>query len=168
MPTAALAHGVSATDATTSPDIVARPTVSGEKAVLRSDGTAAIPKDAPAAVRKLISAANEIVGKPYKWGGGHGRLDDTGYDCSGAVSYGLVRAGLLSGPLASGSFAAALAEGSGRWITVYANADHAYLEVAGLRLDTSSIGDPGGQAGVHWRPAIGQRAGFTASHPAGL
>jgi hypothetical protein len=141
------------------------PTVSGARARLRSDGLASIPEDAPQRVRAVIAAANDIVGKPYKWGGGHGSIVDDGYDCSGAVSYALISAGLLDAPLSSGLFASVLEAGAGQDITVYGNAEHAYLEVAGLRLDTSSYGDPGGLSGVRWRPAIGQRAGFLASHP---
>ena len=87
--------------------------------MLRSDGTAAVPRDAPDRVRGLIAAANEIVGKPYRWGGGHGQLADSGYDCSGAVSYALIGAHLLPTPLSSALFAGALPAGAGRWISVY-------------------------------------------------
>ncbi len=83
--------------------------------MLRSDGTAAVPRDAPDRVRGLIAAANEIVGKPYRWGGGHGQLADSGYDCSGAVSYALIGARLLPTPLSSALFAGALPAGAGRW-----------------------------------------------------
>lgn len=142
--------------------------VRGSTAMLRTDGRAAIPHDAPVRVRAIIRAANAIIGKPYKWGGGHGRLRDTGYDCSGAVSYALIMAGQLGWPLVSGDFAKTFAPGSGRWVTVYANSGHVYMEVAGLRLDTSPVGDPTGQLGVRWRPVIGQRLGFRNRHPLGL
>jgi hypothetical protein len=167
----ASANGLAgAAAAAITPNIVGAPaaTSAGTRARIRDDGTATIPEDAPAAVRRLIAAANEIVGKPYKWGGGHGTVVDDGYDCSGAVSYALIGARLLDAPLASGALAATFDDGAGDWIAVYANADHAYLEVAGLRLDTSSVGDPSGQAGVRWRVAIGQRAGFAVRHPSGL
>jgi hypothetical protein len=144
-------------------------TIAGTTAVLRSDGTVAIPRDAPRRVQDLIAAANAIVGLPYKWGGGHGTLVDDGYDCSGAVSFALIGGGLLAGPEDSGTLAATLGvEGAGAWVTVYANADHAYLEVAGMRLDTSSVGDASGLSGVRWRPVIGQRSGFAARHVDGL
>ena len=139
-------------------------TVKGKVAYVRADGKAAIPRGAPASVRRIIAAANLIVGKPYKWGGGHARLIDRGYDCSGAVSYALIRAGRLAAPLVSGGFTRWGAPGAGRWVSVYANAGHVYMEVAGLRLDTSAVGHPGGRSGVRWRPAIGRRPKFTARH----
>lgn len=142
--------------------------VPGVRARLRANGKAAVPRGASARVRALIAAANLIVGKPYKWGGGHARLADSGYDCSGAVSYSLIRSGLLAAPLVSGALARWAVRGSGRWVSVYANATHVYLEVAGLRLDTSSVGDVTGRSGVRWRPVIGRRSGFAARHPAGL
>lgn len=142
--------------------------VPGRTARMRPDGRAAVPRGAPKRVRRLIAAFNEIVGRPYVWGGGHGRLVDRGYDCSGAVSYGLIRTSMLGAPLVSGSLARWGAAGAGRWVTVYANAGHVYLEVAGLRLDTSPVGDATRRSGVRWRPVIGRRAGFAARHPAGL
>lgn len=143
-------------------------TVAGTIALVRADGKAAIPRGAPKRVRALISAANQVVGKPYKWGGGHARLVDRGYDCSGAVSYPLIRTGMLRAPLVSGRLARWGSAGAGRWISVHANRGHVYLEVAGLRLDTSAVGDRGGRKGVRWRPAIGRRPGFTTRHPVGL
>ena len=149
-------------------EVAAPATSQGARARLLADGTATVPHAAPARVRRLIAAANEIVGRPYEWGGGHATIVDDGYDCSGAVSYALIRAGLLDAPLTSGAFAAVLAGGAGEWISVYGSAEHAYLEVAGLRLDTSRWGDPGGAGGARWRPVVGKRAGFAASHPAGV
>jgi cell wall-associated NlpC family hydrolase len=144
------------------------PTVKGKKAMIRRNGLAAIPKGAPASVRAIISAANTIIGKPYKWGGGHGRLFDSGYDCSGSVSYALIRSGLLGSPMVSGSLARWGAKGAGKYVTIYANKGHVYMEVAGLRLDTSSVGDRGGKSGVRWRPPIGKRFGFAVRHIRGL
>jgi len=145
-----------------------RPTVAGKTAMIRRNGLAAIPRGAPARVRAVISAANQIIGKPYKWGGGHARLFDSGYDCSGSVSYALIRAGLLGFPLVSGSLARWGANGAGSYVTIYANKSHVYMEVAGLRLDTSSVGDNGGKSGVRWRPPIGKRFGFAVRHIIGL
>lgn len=150
------------------PPIVTGKTVLGRVARLRADGRAAVPLGAPQRVRRVISALNEIVGKPYKWGGGHGRIFDRGYDCSGAVSYGLIRTGLLGSPLNSTGFMRWGAGGDGRWMTVYTSRGHAYLEIAGLRLDTSSMGDRDRRSGVRWRQPIGRRAGFRARHVLGL
>ena len=163
----AYANGLSgAAAAAVTPAIAAAPTATttGTRATIERDGTATVPEDAPKVVKRLIAAANEIVGKPYEWGGGHGSVVDDGYDCSGAVSYALIGAGLLDAPLASTGLMTALSEGQGGWINVYASADHAYLEVAGIRLDTSSVGDASGLSGVRWRPAIGRRAGFAVRH----
>jgi hypothetical protein len=146
----------------------ARRTVKGKVARIRTDGRAAIPRQAPQAVKRVIAAANLIIGKPYKWGGGHARLVDSGYDCSGAVSYALIRAGLQQGSMVSGTFARWAAGGAGRWISIHANAGHVYMEVAGLRLDTSSVGDRAGRSGVRWRPVIGRRTGFHTRHIVGL
>jgi hypothetical protein len=148
--------------------LVTTPTVAGKAAMLRTNGKAAIPRGAPKRVRAIIAAANQIVGKPYKWGGGHAKLVDRGYDCSGTVSYALIRSGtgLLSAPLVSGSFTRWGANGEGNWVSVYANSGHVYMEVAGLRLDTSTAGY--GDKGVRWRPVTGRRRGFKARHPVGL
>jgi cell wall-associated NlpC family hydrolase len=147
---------------------VATTYVAGKLARLRTDGKAAIPRGAPKRVRSLIRQYNRIVGKRYLWGGGHMLLEDKGYDCSGAVGYGLVRTGMLRSTLVSGSFARWAAAGPGRWMTVYANRTHVYTEVAGLRLDTSPYGDVMGASGVRWRPLVGQRVGFKVRHPVGL
>jgi hypothetical protein len=142
--------------------------VAGAVARIRTDGRAAIPRGAPKAVRSLIGQYNRIVGKRYKWGGGHAKLVDTGYDCSGAVGYGLIKGGLLSTTMVSGSLARWGAVGAGSWVTVYANKTHVYTEVAGLRLDTSPFGDRSALHGVRWRPLVGQRRGFKVRHPVGL
>ena len=136
--------------------------------MIRRNGLAAIPRSAPARVKAILTAANQIIGKPYKWGGGHGRLFDSGYDCSGSVSYALIRSGLLGYPMVSGTLAHWGAKGKGSYVTIYANKSHVYMEVAGLRLDTSSVGDRGGKSGVRWRPPIGKRFGFAVRHISGL
>jgi hypothetical protein len=146
------------------PPPIVKPTVGGTKALLRTNGKAAIPRGAPNDVRAIIAAANKIVGKPYKWGGGHAKLVDRGYDCSGAVSFALIKSGHLASPLVSGTFARWGDKGRGRWVTIYANRKHVYMEVAGLRLDTSAVGDPGGRSGPRWRPVIGKRKGFQVRH----
>ncbi|MGC1164712.1 MAG: hypothetical protein WA862_01245 [Solirubrobacterales bacterium] len=125
-------------------------------------GRAIAPIDAPAAVKRVIAAANRIRTKPYVWGGGHGRWWDRGYDCSGAVSYALRGGEFLASPLPSGPMERWGAPGPGRWITVYANAGHAYAVIAGLRWDTS--GNSRG-TGPRWHADMASRAGFVARHP---
>ena len=143
--------------------------IPGKRAYVRRDGKAAIPRGAPKRVRQAIAAANKIIGKPYVWGGGHARLIDRGYDCSGAVGFSLIHAALQRAPMVSGQYASGWGRrGNGRWITVYANRGHVYMEIAGLRLDTSPVGDPTARRGTRWRPVIGRRGGFVAKHPAGL
>jgi cell wall-associated NlpC family hydrolase len=128
-------------------------------------GIALAPPDAPEAVKAAISGANEIVGRPYQWGGGHSSWYSPGYDCSGAVSYALASGGLLASPLASGQFANWGVAGQGRWITVYANAGHAYAVIAGLRWDT--VGDARG-SGPRWHAALPYPETFVARHPPGF
>ncbi len=168
IPSVPFEHGPQAPPAPLYPPLVTTGTVPGRVAQLRTNGKAAIPRGAPLRVRAIIAAANRIVGRRYKWGGGHARLHDTGYDCSGTVSYALIRAGELGSPLVSGSFARWGGRGHGRYVTIYANRGHVYMEVAGLRLDTSSVGDPAGRSGVRWRPAIGRRDRFAVRHVPGL
>jgi hypothetical protein len=150
-------------------DPVAAPsTVPGATAAL-VDGHAVAPGDAPLAVRHAIAAANEIVGKPYVYGGGHtlARAVAAGYDCSGTVSHALRGARLLKAPLDSSSFLRWGRAGGGRWITVYTNPGHAFAVIAGLRLDTSAAGDPNGGSGPRWRPVLRSTRGFKARHPKG-
>jgi hypothetical protein len=150
------------------PGATAQPTVAGAVAQI-VDGLAAAPEAAPDAVKQAIWAANGIIGRPYRYGGGHARgFVDRGYDCSGSVSVALHGADLLDSPLDSGSFMRWGAAGAGRWITVYANPGHAYVVIAGLRLDTSAAGDPGGLHGPRWRPNLRSSHGFKARHPVGL
>ena len=127
---------------------------------------AVAPLNAPPAVKKVIAAANHIRNLPYIWGGGHGRWQDAGYDCSGAVSYALHGGRLLTTPLTSGSFETFGEAGPGRWITIYANASHAYMVIAGLRFDTA--GDTSG-TGPRWHPTTTAAAGgrYVVRHPVG-
>ena len=136
-------------------------------------GKAVPPQGAPRAVVATIQAANRIAAKPYRWGGGHRRFEDSAYDCSGAVSYALHGAGLLRSPLVSGSLMTWGRRGAGRWITVYANRAHTFLVIAGLRFDTGWRSPGIYRYGV--APGSGPRWGFTrptrgfaARHPAGL
>jgi cell wall-associated NlpC family hydrolase len=132
------------------------------------DGLAQAPADAPAAVQQAIVAGNQLIGQPYLYGGGHASFISFGYDCSGAVSYALHGASLLASPLDSSGFELWGLGGPGQWMTVYTNPQHAYLEIAGIRLDTSRAGDANGQTGPRWRPLLSTHTGFLARHPAGL
>jgi hypothetical protein len=138
---------------------------SGETATLDSDGRAIAPASAPQEVKDGIAAANRIVGKPYKYGGGHGRWEDSGYDCSGAMSYALHGAGLLDRPLTSGDFMRWGEAGKGSWITIYAHGGHGFLVIAGLRFDT---GYNNAGKGPRWSEQMRPAAGYTVRHPAGL
>ena len=136
----------------------------GRTALLKN-GVAYAPRNAPAAVKRAIAAGNRLQGKPYKWGGGHARQNDSGYDCSGTVSYVLREAGLLKGSMPSRSYFKYGKKGEGRWITIYIRKGHVFMTVAGLRLDT---GGPGGETGPRWKTATRQGRGHVMRHPAGL
>ena len=140
-------------------------TVPGVVGKILSNGLAAAPADAPPAVQQAIWAANNIIGDPYVYGGGHGAFKASGYDCSGTVSYALHGGNLLASPLDSSSFMSWGERGTGQWITVWTNPGHAFLVIAGLRLDTSAAGDPHGGSGPRWRPVLRSKRGFHARHP---
>ncbi len=118
----------------------------------------------PITVRRVIYAGNRIAHKPYKYGGGHGSFVDSGYDCSGSVSYALHGGGLLSVPKDSSEFMSWGAPGPGRYITIYANPGHAYMVVHGRRFDTTGAGGSGGR----WQQAMRSSSGYTVRHPPGL
>jgi cell wall-associated NlpC family hydrolase len=141
------------------------PAPAGESATLGADGLAVAPASAPQEVKDAIAAANRIVGKPYKYGGGHGRWNDSGYDCSGAMSYALHGAGLLKRPLTSGDFMSWGAAGRGSWITIYSHESHGFLVIAGLRFDT---GWNNSGKGPRWSEEMRPTNGYAVRHPAGL
>jgi hypothetical protein len=132
------------------------------------DGLAAAPMSAPAAVQEIIWAGDQIIGLPYIYGGGHASFVSPGYDCSGTVSFALHGAALLSTPMDSSEFMDWGGHGVGQWVTVFANPEHAYMTVAGLRLDTSPVDDPSDQQGPRWRPLRPENHGFVRRHPLGL
>jgi cell wall-associated NlpC family hydrolase len=127
-------------------------------------GMVQAPPGAPAAVRQIIAAGNAIASLPYIWGGGHGSFQAAGYDCSGSVSYVLAAAGLLSSPMVSGDFESYGDPGPGRWVTIYANAGHVWMEVAGWRFDTVALSS----GGTRWAQGGGEFSGFVVRHPPGL
>ena len=128
------------------------------------EGVVAPAETAPEAVKAAIAAANRIHTLPYIWGGGHARFSSPGYDCSGAVSYALHGAGLITTPMDSSEMMNWGVAGKGRWITIYANAGHAFAVIDGLRWDT--VGDSEG-TGPRWHPEMVSTKGFVARHPAG-
>jgi cell wall-associated NlpC family hydrolase len=127
-------------------------------------GVAIPPLEAPGAVRQIIEAGNMIARTPYLWGGGHGKWVDKGYDCSGSVSFALASAGLLDAPLDSGRLMSWGASGRGKWITVFSNRGHVFLEVAGIRFDTSGAR----VTGSRWQEQGRSTSGFVARHWPGL
>jgi hypothetical protein len=157
------------------PGLWTGPEVPGEVAVLQEDGTAAAPADAPEQVKQAIWAANSLQELPYRYGGGHNLKFDVakGADCSGTVSFALHAAGLLKTPLDSGSFMKWGENGKGEWITIYTNPGHAYVVIAGLRLDTSVAGmartkgvaSSAFERGPRWRPMKRSGRGFMKRHP---
>jgi cell wall-associated NlpC family hydrolase len=163
VPATAPEEGDADTEAPGTP--VSTQTTPGEQATLGPDGLAIAPESAPAEVKALIAAANEIHDKPYKFGGGHGvRIDDSGYDCSGSMSYVLRKAGLLDEALDSTGFMSYGDAGEGQWVTSYAKPSHSYLIVAGLRFDTSGRADDDSR----WDTRARSSSGYTVRHPPGL
>ncbi|PTL58847.1 hypothetical protein [Paraconexibacter algicola] len=140
-----------------------------DTATLASGGIATVPPSAPPEVAAIIRAANQVATKPYIYGGGHGRLAgetwvDSGYDCSGSISFAFASAGLIDAPMVSGALAKWGKPGPGKWITIYANGEHAWMTVGGLRFDTSGLRERGSR----WQTASRSTAGFTVRHPPGL
>jgi len=138
------------------------PLTPGESASYISESQASVPSEAPPAIAAAIEAANSIATTPYIWGGGHGSFESSGYDCSGAVSFALHGGGFLESPLDSTGLETWGEPGPGKWITVYANAEHAWMIIAGLAFDT--VGGPG----PRWHSSpVDSPEGFVARHPPG-
>jgi cell wall-associated NlpC family hydrolase len=136
----------------------------GKTAVI-VDGRAVPPAGLPKKVMQIISAGNQIAGMPYKYGGGHRSFIDSGYDCSGTVSYALRGAGLISSPGTSSSFRSYGSRGVGKHVTIYAKSGHTFIVVAGLRLDTGYNGE---NEGPKWSTRSRPIRGYVARHPPGL
>lgn len=135
------------------------------KTAVMVNGRAVPPAGLPAPVMRAIVAGNQIAGRPYKFGGGHRSFMDTGYDCSGTVSYVLHGAGLLSSPGTSSSLRSYGKSGEGKYITVYSRDGHTFIIVAGLRLDTGYNGE---RKGPRWSTKSRPMKGYVARHPPGL
>ncbi len=161
--------GVGGASASTPAMPCPHPAVPGTTAQI-IDGLAYAPVNAPLQVQEAIWAGDRIRLKPYRVGGGHGKWNDTAYDCSGSVSYVLHAAGLLKISEDSGEMMSWGRRGAGQWMTVYTNPGHAFIEIAGIRLDTSAEQDPNPPAGTgpRWRPLMTSTTGFVARHPLGL
>jgi hypothetical protein len=151
-------------DTSTTPQATGKP---GKAKLIRKTGMAIPPSGAPPEVVAAIEAGNAIRKRPYVWGGGHASFESWGYDCSGAVSYVLRAAGMLSSPLPSGPLMSWGLPGKGRWITVMANRSHTYAVVAGLRWDTSSYGSRSRGKGPRWRAQKRRPRGFAIRHAPG-
>jgi cell wall-associated NlpC family hydrolase len=134
------------------------------KAVVGANGLATAPADAPPQVQAIIAAGNKIATKPYKYGGGHGRWEDSGYDCSGSLSYAFHGAGMLDVALDSSGFMSWGEAGKGQWVTIYAKGSHAYMVIAGVRYDTSGRSTQN----TRWQTDMRSSAGYTVRHPEGL
>ena len=143
------------------------PTVSGSTARLHR-GRAAAPERAPLAVKRAIWAANQVCSKSYRYGGGHRSFHDSGYDCSGTISYALGGAGLISAPISSDEFHQFGKRGRGKWITIYARSGHSFAVIAGLRLDTTPFITGRERWKPAWQPTPRAPVGFDARHPIGL
>lgn len=137
------------------------------QATLLPSGRAVAPPSAPPAVRSMIEAANRIRHRPYRWGGGHRDWRSRGYDCSGSVSYVMHAAGLLDWPLDSTGFMRWGGGGDGGWVRIYANHEHVFAVIAGLRWDTSMT-DDGDRSGPGWSEYMRSGRGFRLRHPLGL
>jgi peptidoglycan hydrolase-like protein with peptidoglycan-binding domain len=177
--------GTTSTGTTGTTETTSQPTASSDpsatssastpgKATINPDGTATAPAGAPAIVQQIIAAGNQIIDKPYVYGGGHGSFTDSGYDCSGAVSYALHGGGLLSSPEDSTQLETFGSAGVGKWVSVYADAGHAFLVVAGIAFDTADYGGPNipSGSGPRWRTNptgnLADGGDYVVRHPAGL
>lgn len=139
--------------------------VYGKTAYIGPDGKAQAPPNAPRSVHKMVAAANSLVGKPYTFGGGHRSFYDSGYDCSGAVSYVLYQGGKLNSPMPSHGFFDYGKKGYGDWVTIYMRKGHVFMEIAGLRFDT---GGTWNSTGPRWKPERRGLAGYFVRHPHSL
>lgn len=129
------------------------------------NGTIPIPTGVPEAVQRVVAGGNAIADFPYIWGGGHGSFIANGYDCSGSVSYALAAGGLLSAPLVSGDLASWGEPGPGRWITIYANAGHTFMNVNGIWFDTAGRSGP---YASRWLVSTPSLTGYAVRHPPGF
>jgi hypothetical protein len=167
--TAFLGCAISSAPAATALFPTTGPVVPGNRAALHN-GIASAPTQAPLEVKRAIWAANQLRRKPYRYGGGHRSFVDSGYDCSGTVSYALGAAGIVPSPMSSSDFRRFGARGQGKWITVYARNGHTFAVIAGLRLDTTAWNTMrrDNNWAPRWQATPRPPRGFEARHPQGL
>jgi hypothetical protein len=164
------AHDAKPTEAASAAIAGEHPASGGSNAVTHAialpNGVALPPLEAPEAVKQIIQAGNGIARTPYIWGGGHGKWLDKGYDCSGSVSFALASAGLLASSETSGELMSFGEPGPGKWVTIYANAGHTWMYLAGLRFDTVALA----VTGSRWSNQAPEEGtgGFAVRHPPGL
>jgi 3D (Asp-Asp-Asp) domain-containing protein len=154
------------------------PLTPGQTAKVLPDGLAAAPAEAPVAVKDMIAAGNRLDHASYLDGGGHGPSLDTlqpAYDCSSSVSYVLHGGGVFGTEAEDSTELESYGQpGPGKWVSVYANSEHAFMYVAGIRFDTSYNGTDDGpnreQSGPRWRvfPEVPKWAAWIIRHPPGL
>jgi hypothetical protein len=154
------------------------PLTPGQTAKVLPDGLAAAPTEGPEVVKAMIAAGNRLDHASYLYGGGHGPSLETlqpAYDCSSSVSYVLHAGGVFGTEAEDSSELESYGEpGPGKWVTVYANSEHAFMYVAGIRFDTSYNGTDDGpnsnQSGPRWRvfPEVPKWAQWVVRHPPGL
>jgi peptidoglycan hydrolase-like protein with peptidoglycan-binding domain len=129
-----------------------------------SDGESSSSTAGSSVVARVIAAGDEIATRPYIFGGGHGSFQSSGYDCSGSVSYALHGGGLLSEPEDSSQLESYGEAGPGKYITIYANAGHAFMVVDGKRFDTIALQE----TGTRWSSSIESTSGYVVRHPDGM
>ena len=136
------------------------PLTPGTQTKILPSGLAAAGEEAPQAVKKMVAAGNRLFSASYLYGGAHGTSLDTlqpAYDCSSAVSYVLHWGGVLgTSALDSTELASYGQPGPGQYVSIYANAGHAFMYVGGLRFDTVEdaaydSGPNSGKPGPRWR-----------------
>jgi cell wall-associated NlpC family hydrolase len=127
-------------------------------------GSSSSSTEGSGVIARVIAAGNEIATRPYVFGGGHGSFQSVGYDCSGSVSYALHGGGLISAPEDSSELESYGDPGPGSHITIYANAEHAFMVIDGKRFDTIAQQE----TGTRWSSSMDSTSGYVARHPAGL
>jgi hypothetical protein len=166
--------------------IAVGPTTPGATARILPDGLAAPPHDSPAQVQAAIAAGNRIIDTSYSTEREPNMLGAvmSSYDCSGSTDFVLYNARLNAAQVDVGNGIAGDSgmlesygdPGPGRWITVFASGGHAFIEIAGILLDTSRFGAltmPTG-SGPRWQPAsiltaqLNDGNSWTERHPPGL
>ncbi|HXC45421.1 MAG TPA: peptidoglycan-binding protein, partial [Solirubrobacteraceae bacterium] len=140
------------------------PSTSSAAGAAGGGGVSSTGGEASGVLARVIAAADEIATRPYVYGGGHGSFESAGYDCSGSVSYALHGGGLLSSPEDSTALESYGEPGPGRYITIYANAEHAWMTIDGRRYDTVALQE----SGSRWSDSMTSTSGFVVRHPDGL